>query len=176
VPSLPLNFAMNMKSLTGFLKILVAVVVLLAVGGLVISNYSWVFSKRVTGKVVDVERVTDPSAIIGGTRVTEAQMYSYSVLIQGDDGHLYTASSEDRQWQVVKKGYCVEALLFRYPPWVLERANTFFNARVKDVKICPGETKLPDAPPEKSAEKPSGLPGVAAPQPSPSVPAGPPGQ
>jgi hypothetical protein len=174
VPRLPLNFAMKMKSLTGFLKVLVVVVVLLAVGGLVISNYAWVFSKRVTGKVVDVERVTDPTAIIS-SRVTEAQMYSYSVLIQGDDGHLYTASSEDRKWQVVKKGYCVEALLFRYPPWMLERANTFYNAQVKDVKVCPGETTLPETPAEKPTERPA-PPGVAAPRPSPSAPAGPPPQ
>ncbi|MGZ3722770.1 MAG: hypothetical protein ACXVA9_07570 [Bdellovibrionales bacterium] len=131
-----------MKSFTGFFKILVFVIVLLVIGTLVITNYEWVFSKRVTGQVVDVERVTDPQAVLGN-RMTEAQMYSYSILIQGDDGHLYTSSSEDRQWQVVKKGYCVEALLFRYPPWVLDKAGTFFNARLKDVKICPGQTALP---------------------------------
>lgn len=138
----PFNFAMNMKAFTGFLKILVVVLVLLGGGSIVVANYSWVFSKRVSGQVVDVERVTDPTAVFG-TRPTEAQMYSYSILIQGDDGQLYTASSEDRQWQVIKKGYCVEALLFRYPPWHLDKANTFFNARLKNVRVCPGQTALP---------------------------------
>jgi len=153
---------MNMKSLTGFLKLLVVVVVLLLVGAVVITNYSWVFSKRVSGVVVDVERVTDPTAMMG-SRLTEAQMYSYSILIQGDDGHLYTSSSEDRQWQVVKKGYCIEALLFRYPPWVLDKADTFFNARLKDVKICPGQTALPEAPKVETPAPPAS-PSPSAPQ------------
>ena len=131
-----------MKAFSGFVKVFIGVAIAIGILALVIANYSWVFSKRVTGQVVDVERVTDPSAIYSA-KATEQQMYSYSVLIQGDDGHLYTSSSEDRQWQVVKKGYCVEALLFRYPPWHLEKANTFFNARVKDIKICPGQSALP---------------------------------
>ena len=135
-----------MKTISGFLKLLIAVALIGGAAALVLMNYSWVFSKRVVGEVVDVERVTDPSAVFG-SRATEAQMYSYSVLIQGDDGHLYTASSEDRQWQVVKKGYCVEALLFRYPPWHLDKGNTFFNARLKDIKICPGQTALPQGTP-----------------------------
>jgi hypothetical protein len=161
---------MKMKSLTGFLKILVLVAVLLVVGALVITNYSWVFAKRVSGVVVDVERVTDPTAIIGG-RATEAQMYSYSILIQGDDGHLYASSSEDRQWQVVKKGYCIDALLFRYPPWVLDKANTFFNARLRDVRICPGQSALPETPPPA---KP-GEPALPSPSPAPKA-SGPPPQ
>jgi hypothetical protein len=144
-----------MKSLSGFFKILLVFVI---VGGclvFVVTNYSWVFSKRITGQVVDVERVTDPSAIYG-SRPTAEQMYSYSVLIQGDDGHLYTASSEDRQWQVVKKGYCVDALLFRYPPWHFQNAGTFFNARLKDVRVCPGQTELPQNTPGAAGPRADG--------------------
>ncbi len=126
-----------------FIKIILVVIVLTGILVLVINNYSWVFSKTVSGEIVDVERVTDPTAILS-SRASAEQMYSYSILIHGDDGHLYTASSEDRQWQVVKKGYCVEAVLFRYPPWHLDKANTFFNARLKDVRMCPGQTKLPE--------------------------------
>jgi len=110
----------------------------------VISNYSWVFAKKVKGQVVDVQRVTAPTAIIGG-RVTDAQMYSYSVLIKGDDNILYSASSEDRQWQVVKPGYCIDALLYRYPPWTFDKAGSFFNVRVEQIRICPGQTALPDS-------------------------------
>lgn len=134
-----------MKSFSSLIKILILLAVVIGAGVFVISNYSWVFSKRVSGEVVAVERVTDPSAVFGA-RATEAQMYSYSVLIQGKDGQLYTASSEDRQWQVVKKGYCVDALLYRYPPWHLDKANTYFNARLENVKVCPGQTHLPEAP------------------------------
>jgi hypothetical protein len=160
---------MNMKSFTGFFKVLALVALLLVVGALVISNYEWVFSKRVIGQVVDVERVTDPTAVLS-SRVTEAQMYSYSILIQGDDGQLYASSSEDRQWQVIKKGYCVDALLFRYPPWVLDKAGTFFNARLKDVKICPGQSALPE-----NTQGPAGPPPVAPPTTAePVAPSGPP--
>lgn len=125
-----------------FIKMLIVVVVVVAAGALVVANWSWVFSKNITGKVVDVERVTDPTAVFG--RSSPEQMYSYSILLQGDDGKLYASSSEDRKWQVIKKGYCVEALLYRYPPWNLNKANTFFNAQMKEVKMCPGETSLPD--------------------------------
>ena len=148
-----LNFGTNMKSFTGFFKVLALVIVILAVGSLVISNYEWVFSKNITGKVLDVQRVTDPSALVSA-RATEAQMHSYSILIQGEDGKLYTSASIDQQWQVVRKGYCVEALFYRNPPWKLDQANTFFNARVKQVTICPGETELP-----KDTQGPSGPPG-----------------
>ena len=126
-----------------------AAIVLAVLGGaaaFVIANYEWVFAKKVKGTVIAVERVTSPTAILG-SRPTDAQMYSYSVLIQGDDGVLYTSSSEDRQWQVVKKGYCIDTLLYRYPPWHLDKANTYFNARVEQIRICPGQTTLPDANP-----------------------------
>lgn len=119
---------------------------------LIILNYPWVFSKRVEGRILAVERVTTPEAIVSGS-VKPYQIYSFSVLIQGKDGRLYTASSEDRQWQVAKKGYCVEALLYRYPPWELEKANTFFNARVKELRVCEGES-----PPDETPTAPDPLP------------------
>ncbi|NJL24986.1 MAG: hypothetical protein HC902_07305 [Calothrix sp. SM1_5_4] len=118
-------------------------------------NYSWVFAKKVRGRIVNVERVTDPSAIISA-RVSDAQLHSYAILIQGDDGKLYTASADDRKWQVAKKGYCVEALLYRYPPWDLDKANTFFNARLDELSLCPGETEPPpDTPTPKPSPRPS---------------------
>lgn len=147
-----------MKALTSFVKIFALGVVAVGVIALVIANWSYVFSKNVSGKVIDVKRVTDPTAILGA-RTTPEQMFSYAVLLQGQDGKLYTATSEDRQWQVVKPGYCVDALLYRYPPWALSKANTFFNATVKDIKICPGETALPtDASPGPAAPPAPGEP------------------
>ena len=119
---------------------------LMGVGVFLVKYYPWVFSKRVKGEIMDVQRVTNPTAIISG-KVTDAQIHSYSVLIKAEDGKLYTASSEDRQWQVASKGYCVEALLYRYPPWDLEKAGTFFNARIMELKECPGkEGQAPAAP------------------------------
>jgi hypothetical protein len=148
-----------MKSVKGFLKGLVAILVLIGIAVVVITNWSWVFSKRITGKVVDVERVQ--TSTIMGNRATDEQMFSYAVMIQGDDGKIYSSSSEDRKWQVVKKGYCVDALLYRYPPWELSQANTFFNARLKEVMVCPGETSLPTGDP---APAPATSPMPAPPQ------------
>jgi hypothetical protein len=152
-----------MKSFSLVLKIVLGLAVVFGALLFVVTNYSWVFSKSIHGEVVDVERVTDPTMVMGAG-ATEAQMYSYSILIKDDDGTLYTASSIDRQWQVVKKGYCVDAVFFRYPPWNFERAGTFYNARLKNVRVCNGQEALP-----QNTTGPSGPPG--APQPQPQAPA-----
>lgn len=144
-----------------FVRLLVVVAVVVVAGGFVVTNYSWVFAKRVKGKILDVKRVTDPTAIIS-SKITAEQLHSYSVLIEGDDGKLYTASTEDRQWEVAAKGYCVEALLYRYPPWDFDRANTFFNARLVELSRCDGQAlpnpALPSAPqqaPAAGAQEPA---------------------
>jgi hypothetical protein len=128
-----------MKAIRSFAKILMTVLILVVTGSLFINYYSWIFAKTVTGKIVDVQRVTDPSAIIGGSRLTPEQLHSYSILIEGENGKMYTSSSEDRQWQVAGKGYCVTAVLYRYPPWDLEKSGTFFNARIKELRRCDGQ-------------------------------------
>ncbi len=144
-----------MKQMMSAVKILILVAILTAGGFFMVSNWSWVFSKRVKGEIIAVERVTEPTAILS-SRVSESQMHSYSVLIKGEDGKLYTASTEDRQWQVAKPGYCVEALLYRYPPWDLKRANTYFNARLDELRECPGKPisavpQSPESTPESAA-------------------------
>ena len=120
-------------------KILIAAILVVGAGFFVITNWSWVFSKRVQGVIVSVERVTEPA---------ESQLHSFSILIRDKQGKLYTSDTEDRQWQVAKPGYCVDALLYRYPPWHLERANTFFNARIKELSECEG-TPTEQAPQEE---------------------------
>ena len=131
-------------------------VVVAAITAFVILNYSWVFSKRISGEVIEIERVTEPTAILGN-RIKEEQIHSYSMAIRDDKGTIHTASGEDRQWSVVKKGYCVEALFYRYPPWDLSKGGTFFNARVLTMSDCskkPAETPpapAPEAPVETSS-------------------------
>lgn len=109
-----------------------------------VSNYSWVFAKHVHGEIVAVERVTNPTAILGAQ--SDAQIHSYAILIKGDDGKMYTASSEDRQWQVARKGYCADVLLYVYPPWNLGKGGTYFNARLDQIMLCPGKTEPPPEP------------------------------
>lgn len=128
----------KMKSVLVWLLICI----LIAVAGVfVVLNYSWVFAKHVHGEILDVQRVTNPTAIMGKT--TDEQIHSYAILVQGDDGRLYTASSDDRQWQVARRGYCVDATLYVYPPWDLRQSGTFFNARLNQLSLCPGQTVPP---------------------------------
>jgi len=142
-----------MKSLRSFARWLLLAVLIVGGTVFVFTNWSWVFAKKVRGRIVNVERVTDPSAIIS-SRTTDAQLHSYAILIQGQDGKLYASSSEDRKWQVAKVGYCVEALLYRYPPWDLDKANGFFNARLDEISVCPGETAPGETVPETTQEPP----------------------
>lgn len=151
-----------MRGFRLFVRWLIVAAVIGGAGAFVINNYSWVFAKKVKGRILNVERVTDPNAILSA-RTTEAQMHSYAILIQGDDGRLYTSSSDDRQWQVAKKGYCVVALLYRYPPWNLRRANTFYNARLDELSLCPGETAPPADEAPKETPKPTGPSGSPPP-------------
>lgn len=131
-----------------WLKRLAVLLFLVGVSVFVIVNYSWVFSKRVKGEVIEIERVTEPTAILGN-RIKEEQIHSFAMAIRDNKGVIHTASGEDRQWSVVKKGYCVEALFYRYPPWDLSKGDTFFNARVISMSDCrkPGEPSPTTAPP-----------------------------
>lgn len=155
-----------MKQMKTFVRLVVGMAIAVIVTVFVFTNYSWVFSKRIHGKILNVKRVTDPTAILS-SKVTAEQLHSYSVLIQGDDKKLYTASSEDRQWEVATAGYCVEALLYRYPPWDLDRAGTFFNARLMELSVCDGQpVPVPPSPPPAPTEAPP-PPDAAKPPPTP---------
>jgi hypothetical protein len=129
-----------MKSLKQALWIILIVAILGGAATGLINYYSFIFAKVVQGKVMRVERVIDPSAMIavgGATALPNAQMFSFAVEIQEDKtGLIFTASSEDRQWAVVQQGQCVQAKFFPYPPWNLEKGGTYFNARLLHVNNC----------------------------------------
>lgn len=112
---------------------------LLLLSGAICANYySYVFSKRVYGKILRVERVSDPGAIIAqGSSITPSQLYAFAVAIKDQTGQIHTASSEDRQWAVSQPGQCVEARFFPYPPWQLDKSGTYFGARLLKLSDCP---------------------------------------
>lgn len=123
----------------------------------VITNYSWVFSKRIKGEVIEIERVMEPTAILG-SRIKDDQIHSFAVAIRDDKGEIHTASGTDQQWSVAKKGYCIDALFYRYPPWDLDKGGTFFNARVlsmSDCKKVDTQNSAPAAPAADSSAVPS---------------------
>jgi hypothetical protein len=131
----------------------------------VIENYSFIFAKTVTGEVIGIEHAIQQTAIISGGNPSAA-VFSVAVLIKQPNGELFSASSEDRQWAVVKPGYCVEAKFYPYPPWALDKAGTYSNARLTHVHDCKDLNIVP-TPPKDAA-------GVSLPkteQPSPPAPA-----
>jgi hypothetical protein len=103
-----------------------------------VKYYSYVFARTVVGKVVDVENVLQPTTIIQGVEGQKLpnQIFSFAIGILDDKGEIVTASSEDRQWAVVKKGQCAEAKFFPYPPWALSKAGTYFGARLLKLNDC----------------------------------------
>ncbi len=122
-------------------------ILLLAITGyVVIKNWSFIFARKVEGRVYNIEKVNTPLALLGGgSSPTNAQsvqlqnqaMFSYAIAIRQKDGEIVTASSEDRQWSVVQKGQCVEAKYYVYPPWDFESSGTYFNARLLKLFDCP---------------------------------------
>jgi hypothetical protein len=123
-----------MQKIVGAIRALVVVLLLLAVIFAVFSNYGYVFARNVKGEILEVERVTQPTAVMGA--MDTAQLYSFAVAIKEPNGEIITASSEDRQWAIAKKGFCVEAKFYPYPPWDLDKAGTFFNARLIKLSEC----------------------------------------
>lgn len=117
----------------GFL--LVFLLLISGSGYFLVANYSVVFSKRVRGEVVGLERVTQPIAVMSGSSQPE-QMFSFAVSVKNESGEIFTSSSEDRQWAVVPKGACVDARFDPYPPWNLQKGGTFHNARLKKIFEC----------------------------------------
>ena len=93
------------------------------------------------GEVIGIDRVIEPSTIIGAGKIPNAQIFSFAVAIKDANGDILTASSEDRQWAVVEKGKCAEAVFFPYPPWILDKAGTFFGARLYRLYECPSTSR-----------------------------------
>ncbi len=141
-----------MKTLWTSLKLTIFLITFVALGAVLVIYYPWIFGKTVQGEIIEVERVTMPSAVIG--QVTKFQMHSYAVLIQDQSGEMYTSSSEDRRWEVAKKGMCVISLFYRHPPWRLSSAGAFYNARVQRIFRCQGidYSKTGEQPVEESSE------------------------
>lgn len=133
-----------MDTVTRLMKRLLIVIILVGLGIVFVTQYSFIFAKTVRGEALRVERLVDPSVMVGG-RMDKATVFAFAVAIRdGSKGEIYTSSSEDQQWAVVSKGQCVEAVFYPYPPWNLAKARTYFNARLVQMYDCkPGGVAAP---------------------------------
>ena len=118
-----------------FIKLFV-VLVIGSIGWFVLAKYSFVFSKSVKGKALRVERLVDPSVVVGGDMKTN-QVFSFAIAVRDEkSGEIFTSSTEDRQWAVVESGQCVVATFYPYPPWDFAKNGTYFNARLDRMYDC----------------------------------------
>jgi hypothetical protein len=106
---------------------------------LTVRYYSYIFAKTITGEIVKVERVNQNEAIITGRPVAPMQLFSFAVAIRDEKGEIHTASSEDRQWAVAQAKQCATAKFFPYPPWDLDKAGTYYGARLVRLFDCPNK-------------------------------------
>ncbi|MCE3011014.1 MAG: hypothetical protein LW875_10420 [Proteobacteria bacterium] len=124
-----------------FSKWLVSLIVGLAVIFIFVKYYSFIFSEKIEGIVEKVERVQLNVSLMQvqdspGTSLNPA-LYSFAVAIKTKNGEIKTSSAEDRQWAVVEAGKCAEARFYPYPFWNLNKAGTYFNARLIKYFDCP---------------------------------------
>jgi len=120
------------------------ILILAGAGFVCVKYYSYVFAKDVQGELIGVERVNSAESVIAtGRDIPTLQLFSFAVAIRDKKGEIHAASSEDRQWAVTVKGQCVEARFYPYAPWQLDKAGTYFGARLNRIFDC---TALKGAP------------------------------
>lgn len=116
-------------------RLVILFVILIIAGFVVASNYSYFFAKKVVGEISEVKQLEQASLLVTGANIPTSQLRSLAVAVKhGSTGEIYTASTEDRQWIVAKTGQCAIALFYPYPPWNLEKAGTYHNARL--ISLC----------------------------------------
>lgn len=118
-----------------------------------VSFYPYIFSRKVEGVIMAVERVTPPMAILTNPgQAASAQIFSFAVGVRDEKtGEIVTGSTEDRQWAVAKPGQCAEAEFFPYPPWEFPKWGTYYNVRLLMLRDCNG---VPPAQPAPNSEPP----------------------
>ncbi len=124
--------------------LMAAVVVFLT--WMVLGNWSFLFKKRIIGRIEKVERIMAPVAIVNNASdPINKENFSFSVAIKDlKTTEIHVASSEDRKWGAVQPGNCVIAAFFPYPPWNFSRGMTDHNARLlRTFDHCDGQTDTP---------------------------------
>lgn len=138
-----------MTTIWKFTKSLIVLLIIGALLWIIMANYSVIFSKTVKGEIVGVERIEIPVALMTRTDADMGKVYSFAIGIKTETGEIFTASSEDRQWAVVNRGQCAEAVFLPNPPWELRKKDTYFGARLVKLYECadrPGASTLPVEP------------------------------
>ena len=120
-----------MKTFTKWIKVIFTLAVVLVLASCYVIFYSYIHQRTVVGPVDGVHQLFENVTLLAGSRNPSPQIYSAAVAVRDtQSSEIVTGSTEDRQWGVVKEGQCVEAVFFPYPPWNLQKAGTYHNARI----------------------------------------------
>src|SRR4051812_43454791 len=120
-----------------FLALLIGFVLLILLGYGFVVGYPYIFAVTIEGKLEKVERVQVEVALMqNNNQSLPPQLFSFAISVKDKTGKIWTASAEDRQWAAVNPGTCVEAKLFPYPPWKLDKSGTYYGARLLNANVC----------------------------------------
>lgn len=127
-----------MARFTRAMMFLMVFLIVILVGWGIVYFYPYIFSREVKGTIIKVERVDMNAAVLqmDPSVPINARVFSFAIAIKEDSGEIVTASSEDRQWAVVQEGQCAEAVYYPYPPWKLDKADTYYGARLIKLMDC----------------------------------------
>lgn len=129
-----------MSHVSRYLKFLLIVIVVCLLGYFFVAYYSFIFSRKVVGKIEKVEKVQLNVALMtsAGTAAQKLnnEMYSFAVAIRQADGEIVTSSATDRQWAVAQPGQCAVAIYYPFPPWQLYKTSTYYGAKLEKLYDC----------------------------------------
>jgi len=120
----------------------ISLVVLAVIAG-VILNYSFLFSKKVIGPIVEIDRVAPQDMILNSRQPDPLLVHTFAIAIKDQSGDIFTASTTDERWAIARRGFCVEARFWPYPPWDFARFGTYQNAQLLQLRDCKS-MNLPD--------------------------------
>ena len=120
------------------MKITFPLTILFTTGFIFLNYYSFIFSRKVVGIIENIERIQINVSLMQSNQGEKMnpELFSFAVAIKEKTGEIVTASAEDRQWAVAKPGQCAVAVYYPYPPWKLEKANTYYGARLEKLTDC----------------------------------------
>lgn len=123
-----------MKTIKRWLVGIIIFALLVGIATLYLIFFPYIHKREVIGPVSGVKSSLESTTLITSSKDPSDKIFSAAVAVKDiKTGEIVTGSTEDRQWGVIKEGQCVKALFFPYPPWNLQKAGTYNNARVISV-------------------------------------------
>jgi prepilin-type N-terminal cleavage/methylation domain-containing protein len=94
------------------------------------------FRKNCIGKVTNISNLSGQvTTIVGKNNVYPGAAFSFAIEMSANN-EFVNFSSEDRQFATIEKGDSISVAFFKYPPWNMDKAGTYYGGRLlKKYKI-----------------------------------------